>query len=241
VVYQVVYENPPPLSAVRPTVTPAVAAVVARAMAKNAAERYPTVVAFARALTAAAAGLPEPENLLATGPVPTLVDPAPAGSVSGLHELSATTLGTASGESVVRPRQSTPGRWALLAGLGLTAVVAVAVSMKRPGPRPAVERAPATAPSPPPKPQVTPLPAPPPTTVTVEIENGPPGLRVLLDGAPVEPPISLPRGGETHRLRFEAADYKPYELRVDGKRDRLVRLEMVKRRKPASGKMLLDF
>jgi eukaryotic-like serine/threonine-protein kinase len=51
VVFKVVYEEPPPLRDRVPGLPPAITAAVARAMAKGAADRFPTVGAFVEALT----------------------------------------------------------------------------------------------------------------------------------------------------------------------------------------------
>jgi serine/threonine-protein kinase len=244
VVYQVVYETPAPLSTVVRGVNEEVAAVVARGMAKQKEARFPSVMAFSRALSAAAAGMPEPDPLYVTGPVQTIVD-QPVTLPQDL--LTTTTLGTSSGETIRRPlSHPRPRRWPVVA-LFAVALLGAGLSVKHfahhdapatPAPPPVVEAAPVPWPRARP---VEPAPAPPVETVLVQVENGPPDLTVQLDGEVVEPPIRLPRGPEAHVLRFEAPDYKSYELKVDGKKNRAIRLTMVKRRKQAGDKMLLDF
>ncbi|HEX7843153.1 MAG TPA: serine/threonine-protein kinase, partial [Kofleriaceae bacterium] len=51
VVFKVVYEQPAPLAERAPSVPPEIAAAVARAMAKDADERFATVIAFVEAVT----------------------------------------------------------------------------------------------------------------------------------------------------------------------------------------------
>ncbi|HSK02504.1 MAG TPA: protein kinase, partial [Kofleriaceae bacterium] len=73
VVFKVVYEEPAPLADRVPGLPPAVAAAVARAMAKPAADRFPSVGAFVEALTGQpllqvrAGALPPPEVGFAAG------------------------------------------------------------------------------------------------------------------------------------------------------------------------------
>ncbi len=52
------YDNPPPLGAFNPNVPPGVEAVIRRALAKDPADRYPSVALFAEALQATASGVP---------------------------------------------------------------------------------------------------------------------------------------------------------------------------------------
>jgi serine/threonine-protein kinase len=75
IVHKVHLEQPVAPSRLRPEVPPAVDAIVARAIAKNPADRYPTAEAFAADLAAAAAGWPvEASPLTASA----LATPAPA-------------------------------------------------------------------------------------------------------------------------------------------------------------------
>jgi serine/threonine protein kinase len=70
VLYQVVHKEPPPLSALAPWLGAGVDTVIARAMSKRAADRYPSIIAFAQALA---------EAVETAGPPPLRVVPAPAG------------------------------------------------------------------------------------------------------------------------------------------------------------------
>jgi serine/threonine protein kinase len=56
VLYEVVHQDPPPPSQVIPTLNPEIDAVVMRGLAKESADRYPNVLAFASALRAAVHG-----------------------------------------------------------------------------------------------------------------------------------------------------------------------------------------
>jgi serine/threonine protein kinase len=69
------YETPPSLRALNPAVTPAVEAVVMRALAKDPAQRYPSVRQFADAFRAAATG--ETTQDLQPPPLPETPPPLP--------------------------------------------------------------------------------------------------------------------------------------------------------------------
>jgi serine/threonine-protein kinase len=66
VLYQVVYEPPVAPSRRAPWLGPAVDAVLARGLAKRSCERYPSILAFARALHEAVAEAPAPPREFAT-------------------------------------------------------------------------------------------------------------------------------------------------------------------------------
>ncbi|HET7503192.1 MAG TPA: protein kinase [Kofleriaceae bacterium] len=103
VVFRVVYEEPPPLAPLVPAATPAVVAAVTQAMAKTADQRFPTVTAFAEAIT----GQP---LTLTRGPAP---GPAAADSPSGSRRVAtgeafAQTMGSGDfGSSPVNPLVAT--------------------------------------------------------------------------------------------------------------------------------------
>jgi serine/threonine protein kinase len=70
------YETPPSLRALNPAVTPAVEAVILRALAKDPAQRYPSVRQFADAFRAAATGATKDDGLQPP-PIPEETAPLP--------------------------------------------------------------------------------------------------------------------------------------------------------------------
>jgi serine/threonine-protein kinase len=120
--YQVVHETPAPLAALVPGLPAEVDQVLGRALAKEQADRFPTLTAFARAFEAAvlqrpAPSLTEPHAV----PRPDLA-PAAGPAVGGAP---ATTFSRTAGE-ITRARTRTKSRWRwALAGGGLGALVAV--------------------------------------------------------------------------------------------------------------------
>jgi serine/threonine protein kinase len=77
VLYAHAHETPPPLPQVNRKVSPAIAAVVQKALAKDPTERYLSAGAFAAALQQAAGGIREPES-----PAPPLRLPSDAGQAA---------------------------------------------------------------------------------------------------------------------------------------------------------------
>jgi serine/threonine-protein kinase len=75
--YKIIHEPPPPICAVRPDLPVAVQEVFNRALAKNPAERYPTVSAFVSALEGALGGQAVPTFRATTG-WPTATTPSGA-------------------------------------------------------------------------------------------------------------------------------------------------------------------
>src|SRR4029077_11148049 len=73
------YEQPPSLRALNPAVTPAVEAVILRALAKDPAQRYPSVRQFADAFRAATSGSATSETTqdLQPPPIPDTPPPLP--------------------------------------------------------------------------------------------------------------------------------------------------------------------
>jgi len=76
------YETPPSLRALNPAVTPAVEAVILRALAKDPAQRYPSVRQFADAFRAAATGATKDDGLQPP-PVPEGPPPLPPEAAPG--------------------------------------------------------------------------------------------------------------------------------------------------------------
>src|SRR4051794_1414886 len=77
VLYEVVNHDPPPPSQINPALGPAVDAVVMRGLAKESADRYPNVLAFASALRAAVVGGAASAFIDPTSEPPPVRTPAP--------------------------------------------------------------------------------------------------------------------------------------------------------------------
>jgi len=68
-----------------------------------------------------------------------------------------------------------------------------------------------------------------PDNVTIEVRGLPPGAQVFLDGAPTAGlPLRLPRGDRSHALLLRAAGYDDRTLEIDGLRDRVIEVMMVR-------------
>jgi serine/threonine-protein kinase len=141
---------PPPLTALRPDVDPALAAMIERAMARDPAWRFGSADEMRAALTGPAGPPARPATRVLAAPLP---DP--------------TTM-------VVAPRRSRPSRWYLAAAAAVIAVLIAAVafivdSTSTPRiPEPASTSTSVPAPTP------SFVPPPPPTTTPVQVEEPPP-------------------------------------------------------------------
>jgi tRNA A-37 threonylcarbamoyl transferase component Bud32 len=181
VLFKVVQQEPDPPSRINPTISPAMEAVLLRALRKNPAERFPTCSDFAAAFAAACAKTPDWK-------------PLPRGASSNLPTMAATPLGpapavaTPAGASSYRRRKrasDTTGEterkgkiWKpVLAGLiGLAVVLGVVIVLDRLlGPEAARQASPPNAAAPQPAPEFarpSPAPAPPsPAEVTPQAEE----------------------------------------------------------------------
>src|SRR5581483_8040971 len=65
-----------------------------------------------------------------------------------------------------------------------------------------------------------------PRVVTIDLERSPAGLVVELDGQPASVPLTIPFGAASHELRLAAPGFRAEVLRVDGRRDRTIVLNM---------------
>ena len=110
------YETPPPLRSLNPMVSPAAAAIVERALAKEPGDRWPTVAAFAEALRAAAVPFAGPAVTSGSGYILTSALPAPIDHLDDLHSAA-----TQTAHYVLGPRPPTR--------------IPVDVSVSRPGVR----------------------------------------------------------------------------------------------------------
>jgi hypothetical protein len=105
-------------------------------------------------------------------------------------------------------------RLAVVAGTLVVAVMAVVAWRLLPRSLPAVQPL-----------QSAPYP-PAPAFVSVELEGAPPGVVVLVDGAPSPLPIRLPRSNDRHQLEFRAPGRRPLSMTIDGTKDRSISLMM---------------
>jgi serine/threonine-protein kinase len=126
------YETPPSLRALNPAVTPAVEAVIGRALAKDPARRYPSVRQFAEALRAA-----EKDDGLQPPPIVDIPPPLPPGALPGAQPTTAWPNGAPPPQ---QRRRSGVGRLlvvTLAAALLLACVVGIgALSLRNPQPTP---------------------------------------------------------------------------------------------------------
>ena len=68
-----------------------------------------------------------------------------------------------------------------------------------------------------------------PDHVTIEVRGLPPGAQVFLDGVPAtDLPLRLPRGDRSHALLLRATGYEERVLEIDGLRDRVIEVVMVR-------------
>jgi serine/threonine-protein kinase len=234
ILYQIVHEDPDPITSLNPNVSPAVVAVVVKALAKDKQHRFPTVYGFHAELLRAAAE----EHMAGTVARPW----APTAHLAPGDYPKPTTLrlATAEMEASTSPAPARARRWWLAAAVGgLVVAGVVGVVVLRP-------KASSVGPilEPPPRPVASPsgLPGEPtPTsapkqTALIDVEKGPPGLQVTVDGVLRDLPLTLPRGPQVYRLHFVAAGHEPYEIAVDGMHEhRTLVLGMRKIEPPETG------
>jgi eukaryotic-like serine/threonine-protein kinase len=182
VIHQVLDTTPPPLASLRAGLPPNLIALVERAMAKNVAERLPSVAALADGLAPFAGRAPSPPIRDVSALAPT--QPTPATVLPRALIEPAKTTGLTSAKShaseAASPTRRTPIRWAV-ASLGAAVVVATGAFVARSGTgaHPTAEAGPAQM------------------TAQGEVK---PAVRVAASAAPVTaPPPALsvaPRGDE---------------------------------------------
>jgi tRNA A-37 threonylcarbamoyl transferase component Bud32 len=229
VLHQVINEAPAALGPLNPAVTPALEAVVMRALDKERDRRWDSVKEYHQALlrtiararaapTAGArrahvdggaavdAGTRPPDGAAVPSPSPAPAPPWAAGRAAGRRAAKVTTLKSSAGaidevalEEVVRPRR--PGVKVAAAAVLLAAMVAW-LALSRGGGRAGDGKTGLAAPA-------TPRPA------TIHFPGLPRGTRVLVDGRDAELPLVLERGSGRRRVRFEAAGYAPLEIPID--------------------------
>ena len=149
--YQVVHENPPSFTAMVPGLGPEVEEVLRMALAKNRAERFASIGAFARALESAISGsmpsyepTPAPQlvsqdtvnyRTAGTENVGPLLPTRPYASVPKKRKLSLTTFSHTAGELAHRLRIAVPlsKRMLAIAGGSLLIILVGAFLLLRPG------------------------------------------------------------------------------------------------------------
>jgi serine/threonine protein kinase len=120
---QHMYEQPPSLHALNPDVPPAVEAVVARALSKDPAQRFPSVAQFAASLNAAA-GLQDDTTI--AGDEQTVAAAARGPAVAGASS-SRPIVAPETPTSIARARRrASPWRW-LVTGLAALLLVALLI------------------------------------------------------------------------------------------------------------------
>jgi serine/threonine protein kinase len=218
--YQVVHEQPEPLRAFNPRVTPQMEAVILRAMSKRREDRYPSVRDFHRELVQASAGH-DHERAMA----PTAVLPAVLPGWIEQPELPVTTFGNSNGQ--VHPTLQRRSRAPLVVvAMAVLAMGAGGFYWSRSNVAPPAEVT--TTP-------VDPVAPAPPATVAIAVIDAPASLRVLVDSAPATPPLSLPRGAARHQLEFSAPGYQPLSIELDGAQPQTVSLrKMLREVKPVT-------
>jgi serine/threonine-protein kinase len=230
ILYHVIAHEPAPLDSVRSGLPAGLPAVVNKAMAREASDRFASVAGLKDALLPFAGNVITPmRSQLGIPSVPGDTLPTP-GSLRGIvvpTPAPPPLMGT------VQPPHS-QSRLFLVGAVVVLAIVLATVAlwsaMARQR-RPQASVAPVAAPA-----QVSPGGAPMPiiaepaseivkspaqrSVAIVEIDDAPPALQVTVDGLPKELPLELPYGPAMHTLAFYAPGYDSTEIRIDGMRER---------------------
>jgi serine/threonine-protein kinase len=247
-------EMPVPLEQAAPEVPAALAALAARMLAKNPADRPASMSEVLFQLQAVHGAGPRTTVLVLPStpsrPVPEVAAATPAlPATAVLLPKTAvltpadpprpyrTTLGESAHSEEPPATAPAPSRrwiWAVAAAVVVVAGGVLGVSQWR---RPALTVT--TSVGPPPvavaiQPPPAPPPAPPPVEwVVVDVENSPPGTTAVVDGERKSIPLRLEKGSPAREVRFEASGYQPRTVAVDGDRDRLLVLEWKRVEPPA--------
>ncbi len=239
ILYHVLTQEPAPLDSTRPNLPFGLSAVVEKAMARNAGDRYASVTHLMGALIpfGGRAVVPVQSQVgIPSTPGDTLPTP---GSLGGLVVPTPNKSKVSVG--VVLRRHSRLFLLGVLPAIGVLLVIVVSGvafrhqpkaqdtslargAMSAPAPVSATAASPLVSPTPTITQPATENPNIPPVRPTdppalVEVEDAPPGLHVTVDGMPKDLPLSIPHGPTIHTLFFEAPGYDPREIRVDGMRE----------------------
>jgi tRNA A-37 threonylcarbamoyl transferase component Bud32 len=226
ILFRIVNEEPQEIAAL-----PAgVMEVLWRALAKTAAERYPTTTQFIDELAAAGRG----ETVHGRAAKGTFVGGAIAEPAPSIDALGPTKT-AASNAGEIAPRPTTPRRsWRTLVAAGSVAtVVGVGALWSR-----FLKTVPT---SPPPEPPlVLASPAPQPMQSTLQLRLTPADARATLDGQIVVGDQRLPRSGEVHKLHVEAEGYLPFDQELVADVDKEVVIELLRRPPPPRSRKRSD-
>jgi serine/threonine-protein kinase len=216
IVLKILNEEPPAPDAIDPAVPPRLAAIVRRALQKDAANRYETAADFARELQIVRRSLQSGEmrTIAMTGPI------GPA------------TLAGVTPPETTPPAVTSSRSWTLPVGIGAGVLVAAAAAVMligRPGARPAdgkpansspvnasalTSAAPAAVPAVTPPPKETPPPA---AGASLQVASEPLGAAISLDGRDtrqVTPASVVVNGAGPHRLRLSKRGFQPVDGRL---------------------------
>lgn len=256
VLYQVVHEPAESLVSLGRSVSAEIDRVLARAMAKNAADRYDSVDSFITALSDTANGAPSAASSpQAFAPRATAFLPSsseftkpptnkPISANNTLRDATGEMSEDAEADLFVTQRLGAQKKkFAVVGAVGavvLIGIVAIVVSSRgtKPEvtaaltPEPAVQTSKAK-----PEPDAPKMPS----RISVLVAHGPSDLVVTVDGVEAEIPLELEAGDRTHQVVFSAPGFVPQEHLLSGREDIVVELKMTPvakvvpvRAKPAS-------
>jgi serine/threonine protein kinase len=249
-IIRIVAGGAPSVLELRPTIDPALAAVVDRAIAKHREERFQSARRFKEALLDAVAGRADRRDpSLALVPLE-----RHSGSTPVQENLARQAVETLSAPPTLPPKDDEPEpalpvthgglRWALPAAAVVGALV-LGVAFWPSSASPAEPASTATEPAPTPAPieppgpvaeeTVAPEPAPP-APITLTLAELPSGATVYLDGAPVElgpdGTMELPRDGEVRAVAVTAPGRWPWRHEHRAAESATVVVEMPRLRRP---------
>jgi serine/threonine-protein kinase len=228
----VMHLNPAPADAVRPGVPAGLAAVAARAMARDPASRFPSAAELALALRpwqerhpslgeSPASARGRRGRLAVLLPMLGAAMLLGAGSTWWLRDQVKPIPAARAADAATPPAPATlPAEAAALPAADLAAVDAAASA-------PVETAAAAAVPAPPPRPRIRPKPAAPPAVATTPAAPPPPGVvrvavspwgEVEVDGraAGITPPlVSLELPAGPHRITIRNGDFPPFTTQVD--------------------------
>jgi serine/threonine protein kinase len=220
VMYQIVHENPLAMHDLLPSISSALDEVVMKALSKSSKDRYPSVRIFYDELMRAASSDTAAPNLGTA--IAQHSPPQQDVMLNGSNTLLMTST-PGSDAKYIEPGKKRPRYiWAFI-GISFLGVGTATIYFPRGHhlalQHPSLDTATPVAAdvqknmvSGPPQPGADW------SIATIEVEDGPPGLRVSMDGIIKSLPLQLPRSTQTHVLLFEAKGFEPHELRIDGSR-----------------------
>jgi serine/threonine-protein kinase len=234
VLYQLVHVEPPPLLINGQPVSPALDAVIRRGLAKQPEARFPNVLDFSHAFSAAiaerASAALSTNARLADAPQPAAR--ARVTEAAGSPKAAETPFGlSALPTSAIPARPDKPRgfRWAIAAGGIVVAVGASALVLSLKACTPASAPPAASAPPPIAAPPPAPAPAPVAEQISVEVQDAPANLKVSIDGGELRTlPVRLVKGSGAHQMVFQAPGYRAKTVQIDAGKDIMLGLSMKK-------------